>query len=134
LRKTEVELYPKQTFPFFLSFHTADSSLYSSYKHVSFTISSHVHVKESITVPINTPFCFFSFICDSASFFFFTPSAYSFFFSKGKQLISMSFYMHCLSRQAGNFLLFCFIRGRKRAEKKEKRIKCEHAHTVWKKE
>jgi hypothetical protein len=55
------------------------------------------------------------------SFFFaslLTSPTHSF-FSKGKQSISMPLYTHCMSRLADNFLLFCFIRGKKkRAEKK----------------
>ncbi len=71
----------------------------------------------------------------SLFFSLFPPPTHSF-FSKEKQSISMSFYVHCMSRLADKFLLFSSIKGRKEVEEKKmkNRIKREHAQTVWKKE
>lgn len=125
MKKTEVKFFQKQTLPFFPSppLYTAESFRNSTLINTSVSfIIFHIHLIETTTLTINTPFCFFSFIYMIPFSFFFLASLLTSpthsFFSKGKQSISVPHYTHCMSRLADNFLLFCFIRGKKREQKK----------------
>ncbi len=115
------------------SIRSADWILYPSYKHVNVTISPHIHVKQTTAVLINTLFCVCFFfhlrfrLLLPLSFSLLPPPTQSF-FSKAKQLISMSNHMHCMSPS------ILLSKGEKKSTEKKKRgIKCEHAYTVWKK-